>query len=84
MLSVNKAFLNGRYWTRTPLENKANTEGVDESGAESGALPGDSDPNRTPATPTDPQLAAVVAAWPNLPEPIRRAVLALIGAGGGV
>jgi hypothetical protein len=27
---------------------------------------------------TDPALAALVAAWPTLPEPIRRAMLALI------
>ena len=27
----------------------------------------------------DPALAAVVAAWPALPDPIRRAVLALVG-----
>jgi hypothetical protein len=32
----------------------------------------------TPELP--PDLARVVAAWPDLPEPIRRAVLALIGA----
>ena len=31
----------------------------------------------------DPDLAAVVPAWPTLADPIRRAVLALIGAGGG-
>ena len=30
---------------------------------------------------TDPELAALVAAWPLLPEPIRRAMLALIGVG---
>jgi hypothetical protein len=27
----------------------------------------------------DPDLARIVAAWPTLPEPIRRAMLALIG-----
>ncbi len=33
-----------------------------------------------PAIPiNDAELAAVVAAWPALPEPIRRAVLALVG-----
>jgi hypothetical protein len=31
---------------------------------------------------TDPDLAAVAAAWPTLPEALRRAVLALIGAAG--
>jgi hypothetical protein len=29
----------------------------------------------------DPDLSRVVAAWPTLPEPIRRAVLALVEAG---
>jgi hypothetical protein len=30
----------------------------------------------------DPELASLVAAWPDLPPAIRRAVAALIGAGG--
>ena len=29
--------------------------------------------------PIDPDLAKVIAAWPSLPAPIRRAILALIG-----
>jgi hypothetical protein len=29
--------------------------------------------------PSDPDLARVVEAWPDLPEALRRAVLALIG-----
>ncbi len=29
--------------------------------------------------PIDPALAKIVAAWPKLPEPIRRAMIALIG-----
>ena len=37
-------------------------------------------PLHVPAGPTDPDLARVVAAWPELPEPIRRAVLALVEA----
>ncbi len=32
------------------------------------------------AADADPDLARVVAAWPGLPEAIRRAVLALVGA----
>ncbi|GIK17963.1 MAG: hypothetical protein BroJett004_01270 [Planctomycetota bacterium] len=32
------------------------------------------------ATPTDPELAAVVAAWPDLPPAIRAGVLALVKA----
>jgi len=30
----------------------------------------------------DPYLSAVVAAWPNLLEPIRRAIMALLDSGG--
>ena len=40
-------------------------------GAKSGAV----SPDRSA---TDADLARIVAAWPTLPEPIRRAVLALI------
>jgi hypothetical protein len=46
------------------------------SAAKSGAV-------ETNATPIDADLARVMAAWPALPEPIRRAVLALIDAGAG-
>jgi hypothetical protein len=28
----------------------------------------------------DPELAVLIAAWPSLPEPIRRAIRALVGA----
>jgi hypothetical protein len=31
-----------------------------------------------PTPPTDPDLSRVIAAWLELPEPIRRAVLALV------
>jgi hypothetical protein len=34
------------------------------------------------AAETDPDLARVVTAWPELPAPIKAAVLALIGAAG--
>jgi hypothetical protein len=34
-----------------------------------------------PNTPADPDLALIVAQWPNLPEHIRQAVLALVRAG---
>ena len=44
-----------------------------QGGAKSGALSGDS-------VPIDPDLAAVVAAWPGLPETVRRQVVALVGA----
>jgi len=31
---------------------------------------------------TDADLSRIMAAWPNLPEPIRKAMLALVAAGG--
>ena len=43
-----------------------------EGGAKSGAL-------ASPPLAMDLALAALIDAWPTLPEPIRRAVLALIG-----
>lgn len=45
--------------------------------------PSDSTPKPLPATPTDPELAAVVKAWPTLPPAIRAAVTALVNAGKG-
>jgi hypothetical protein len=36
-------------------------------------------PDALPDALTDPDLVRIVGAWPTLPEPIRRAVLALIG-----
>jgi hypothetical protein len=35
-------------------------------------------PPVAPIRPVDPDLARVLNAWPDLPEPIRRAVLALV------
>jgi hypothetical protein len=65
---------NGRYWIRTPTETKRETAGGVESGANCGALPDD-----RPTCPTpDPDLAAVIAAWPDLPVAIRGRVVALV------
>jgi hypothetical protein len=49
-------------------ESPRNPEIPEQAGAETGA----------PAA-IAPDLAAVIAAWPTLPDPIRRALLALIG-----
>ena len=49
--------------------------------ASAGCSAGCSD-QRTEGCITDHELARVVAAWPDLPEPIRRAVLAMIEAAG--
>jgi hypothetical protein len=40
-------------------------------------------PTPEPAEQTDPDVARLVAAWPTLPDPIRRAMLALLDAGSG-
>ncbi|MBM4108787.1 MAG: hypothetical protein FJ255_08240 [Phycisphaerae bacterium] len=55
------------------------------AGAECGALPGDSRPGPTPATPPakapdDPDLRLVIERWPDLPPAIRAEVLALVNA----
>ena len=44
-------------------------------GAESGALPADS-------APIDPDLAALIDAWPTLPEAIRQSILVFARAAG--
>jgi hypothetical protein len=47
-----------------------------DRGAQSGAP-------ATQTRPADPDLAALVVAWPNLPEPIKAGILAMIRAAGG-
>jgi hypothetical protein len=46
---------------------------------DSSGNPVSGDPVDTGFDTTDPNLAKVIDAWPTLPEPIRRAMLALIG-----
>ena len=48
-------------------------EGVKRGGAESGAL-------RTEHSPVDARLKRIVDAWPELPEPIRAGIVAMIDA----
>src|SRR5205085_909475 len=48
----------------------------------SAVMPGPDVPPDVPA-PGNPELARVIAAWPTLTDPIRRAVLALIGFSAG-
>jgi hypothetical protein len=62
---------NGWGGTRTTPENTAKTADPQQGGAESGAV--------APDAAAYSDLARIVAAWPTLPEPIRRAMLALIG-----
>jgi hypothetical protein len=62
--------LSGARGIREPRETSEKIALPETGGAESGA--------RVPA---DPDLTRLVAAWPALPEPIKRAVLALVGSG---
>jgi hypothetical protein len=56
---------------RTTHEKHYNTANVEQGGAESGA-------HATEATLLTPDLAALVAAWTRLPEPIKAAIRALV------
>jgi len=55
-------------------KSSGNLGGGEQSGAECGAL-------GARIAPIDPELAAVVDAWPGLPGAIRAAILAMIRAG---
>lgn len=59
-----------------PAQNPKKTANSDQGGAECGAPPAFS-------TITDPDLARVVKAWPDLPEPVRRGILAMVEAAKG-
>ena len=54
-----------------PHENTGKTGVSDQSGTESGAL-------GAQEAPLDPELAAVVDAWPALPEAIKAGILAMV------
>jgi hypothetical protein len=74
----------GGHGTRTSAQRSGNTRRGRTSGADSGAVaknPGK--PRRFTESTADPDLDAVIAAWPNLPPAIRAGVLALIRATGG-
>jgi hypothetical protein len=51
--------------------NKAKSRGSGESGAESGAHSRDSAPHAVQVMPSEPERAAIVAAWPELPPAVR-------------
>lgn len=61
-----------------PLKSPVKTHISETGGANSGAR---SAPTGPESTPVDPDLQRLVNAWPTLPEPIRAAVLALVGTG---
>lgn len=63
-----------------------NTRVPDSRGSKSGNIGAGSTPPTPPPKPTDPDLAAVVAAWANLPPAVRAGIVAMVGAavpGGG-
>ncbi len=63
------------HGNRTAAPNSGDTGVGAESGAESGAL-------GAREAPIDPGLAAVVEAWPALPEAIKAGILAMVRAVG--
>jgi hypothetical protein len=64
-------YISGEDRTRTTLENAGKTGVPQESGTESGTV-------GAQLAPIDPDLAAVVNAWPTLPETTRRQIAATI------
>lgn len=65
------------HGNRTHAENAGETREAGQSGAECGALGAQN-------APLDPDLAAVVDAWPKLPEAIKAGILAMVKAAGGI
>lgn len=78
-----KKTISGPYCTRTRQGNTGITDSAAESGAECGALSRNSDPKPAHAIPADPDLSAVIAAWPNVPPAIRAGILAMVKAATG-
>lgn len=69
------------------LEHHANPAGntrvPDSGGSKSGNNGGGLGPPMPPTMPTDPGLAEVIAAWPDLPPAIRAGIVAMVKAAGG-
>ncbi len=63
-----------RRTASTTVEDVAFQEG----GAKSGALSGNPTPTAPPMPVIAPELALLVAAWPNLPQPVRDCILSLV------
>jgi hypothetical protein len=59
-----------------PLNSSGNEGFPDESGAESGALDAEIEPK-------DPELGAIIDAWPTLPEALKAGILAMVRTVGG-
>jgi hypothetical protein len=57
-------------------DSQGNTANPPPGSAKSGAV-------NAQTQPIDPALAALIDAWPTLPEPIRAGILAMVRAAGG-
>jgi hypothetical protein len=57
-----------------------NTGVSDSRGSKSGNMEPGFGPPTSPPTPTDPKLAGIVAAWPNLPPAVRAGIVAMVEA----
>ncbi len=70
-----------------PPETSGKSCDSDSRGNKSGNIPGGDgsagDPPSAPQTPDDPELAAVVEAWADLPDAVRAGILAMVRAAGG-
>ena len=67
-----------------PSKTPGNTLVSDSGGSKSGNKEGGFGPPTAPPKPTDPELAAVVAAWPDLPPALRAGIVAMVKAAGGL
>ena len=64
----------------TPNDTESSGNAVGGGGAKSGALSGDSCPGGALPALADPELMAVVAAWPTLPEAVRQRIAGAVKA----
>lgn len=72
----------GATGSELPRNLSDNTKGSDSGGNKSGNTGARFGDSAVVTTLTDPELAAVVAAWPDLPPAIRAGVIALVQASG--
>ena len=67
-----------------PARIPAKTQFSETGGAESGAPEGETAPETGPETdPSDPELEAIIRAWPALPEAVRAGIVAMVRAATG-
>ena len=63
---------------RTTASTTVEDVDFQEGGAKSGAHSGDPTPPAPPMPAIAPELALLVAAWPDLPQPVRDCILSLV------